>query len=473
MRQTGVDPANTTATVPAVRANATVTRKLRGARPVGLPLDLNPNNSRGVTVVRLELPNDPELDGVVNAEVKASVAAELRQLSEKAAKRLEKANKELVAATEEVTAARDADSVENPDDDLSGPLVDARNLSAPSLFAKLLPEFPAVQAASSWVFTTEKEWETARPEDARRSLEREVNGSLSVVREAIRHERELAEAVNAMESTARETGSVADQVRNASEVSTVDPGLLEDLSKLKGVALFMQEHRTTSDRALRKAEERYRDAARGVAEARLELRAWAGARDEAVKAQSAPQPLGEALWGEQKLEESAREWARAARRSAHVAERQHRAIAAMVNRERAATAVIARANASLSHMLKRAESSLEHANATLESAAEDYQQAGDLTSKPSPLLNASLHHLARNVVLTIQRERAMRTSQLALNHLQVNLAPAAHADEIAQRSAKTLAAAATQLRTSVQALEMEEADGEADLRARSSLLRMK
>jgi len=102
MRQTGVaDPANTTpVSVPAARANATVKRKLRGARPVavGLPLDLNPNNSRAVTVVRLELPNDPELDGVVNAEVKASVAAELRQLSEKAAKRLEKANTELVAA---------------------------------------------------------------------------------------------------------------------------------------------------------------------------------------------------------------------------------------------------------------------------------------------------------------------------------------------------------------------------------------
>merc|ERR1719440_2296859 len=195
------------------------------------------------------------------------------------------------------------------------------------------------------------------------------------------------------------------------------------------------------------------------------MKTWSGARDEAESlSHKAPQTSNDVLWGERQLETTARAWERAALRTERVAEREHAALLSASRRQAAAHRVVAKTNASLDVILGRANLKLNKATAMLESAAEDYTHASDIAS-PSPILNASLHALARSVAFAMSRKRAADSDLKTLDDLQVDAIPVAKAADIANRSAISLAAAATQLRTSVQELEISEADKESDMRS--------
>jgi hypothetical protein len=261
-------------------------------------------------------------------------------------------------------------------------------------------------------------------------------------------------------------------VRNETRLGEVDPGLLDDLNRLRGVrgAFVESAARTSRIRpgelgSLRKAEKRFRDAARHVAEARLEMQTWSSARD---KAEALPHAAKESdhdvIWGEQKLEMTARAWERAAVKTERVAEREHAALLSASRRQRSAHRVVSKANASLGVLLGRANAKLNKATSMLQSAAEDYTHASDIAS-PSPILNASLNALARSVVVAMSRKNAVEKDQQTLDGLQVDSIPVLKAADIANRSAVSLAAAATKLRASVQELEISEADKESDLRS--------
>merc|ERR1719182_618253 len=164
------------------------------------------------------------------------------------------------------------------------------NLSAPPLFARLLPEFPSVKAASQQIFAAGHAWQAHRPGDVELVFNDAMNKSVRAVRESVRDGRDLADALDEMDRRAGETFAVADRVRNETRLGEVDPGLLDDLNRLRGVAgpKAFVESATHSSRirpgelgSLRKAEKRFRDAARRVAEARLEMKTWSSARDEA------------------------------------------------------------------------------------------------------------------------------------------------------------------------------------------------
>merc|ERR1719271_746435 len=385
------------ASEPAAAPNRTA---LRLRATVGeLPADLNVT-ARDTMAVKIEIPNDPNLNSAVALEVRAHVAAELRSLAAKAQERFVSANAELAKAAAEVNRAREAEEV---DVDTGGPSI--ANLSAPPLYARLLPEFPAVQAASKGIFAAGHAWQAHRPGDVELVFNAAMNKSVKAVRAAVRDGRDLADALDEMDRRAGETFAVADRVRNETNLGEVDPGLLDDLNRLRGVAgpkAFVESATHTSRirpgelGSLGKAEKRFRDAARRVAEARLEMKTWSGARDEAESLpHTTTQSADDVLWGEQQLETTARAWARAAVHTEHVAERETAALLSAKRRQVSAHRVVSRANASLSVILERANPELSKATGMLESAAEDYTKASDIAS-PSPILNASLHALARS-----------------------------------------------------------------------------
>merc|ERR1719482_1977003 len=195
------------------------------------------------------------------------------------------------------------------------------------------------------------------------------------------------------------------------------------------------------------------------------MKTWSGARDAAeALPHEATKTDKDVFWGEQKLESTARAWERAAVKTERVAAREHAALLSAARRQASAHRVVSRANASLGVILGRANLKLNKATTMLESAAEDYTHASDIAS-PSPILNASLHALARSVAFAMSRKRAADSDLKTLDDLQVDAIPVAKAADIANRSAISLAAAATQLRTSVQELEISEADKESDMRS--------
>merc|ERR1719311_1561231 len=102
---------------------------------------------------------------------------------------------------------------------------------------------------------------------------------------------------------------------------------------------------------------------------------------------------------------TARTWERAAVRTERVAEQEHVALLSAARRQAAAHRVVSKANSSLGVMLGRADRDLKKATGMLESAAEDFTHASDIAS-PSPILNASLHALARSVAFAMSRKRA-------------------------------------------------------------------
>merc|ERR1719271_1208574 len=312
------------ASEPAAAPNRTA---LRLRATVGeLPADLNVT-ARDTMAVKIEIPNDPNLNSAVAAEVRAHVAAELRSLAAKAQERFVSANAELAKAAAEVNRAREAEEV---DVDTGGPSI--ANLSAPPLYARLLPEFPAVQAASKEIFAAGHAWQAHRPGDVELVFNAAMNKSVRAVRAAVRDGRDLQDALDEMDRRAGETFAVADRVRNETRLGEVDPGLLDDLNRLRGVAgprAFVESAARTSRirpgdlGSLRAAEKRFRDAARRVAEARLEMKTWTGARDEAeALPHAAPQTTESVLWGEKQLESTARAWERAAVKTERVAERE-------------------------------------------------------------------------------------------------------------------------------------------------------
>jgi len=450
----------------AVAPNRTALR-LR-ATDGALPADLNVT-ARDTMAVKIEIPDDPNLNSAVALEVRAHVAAELRSLAAKAQERFVSANAELAKAAAEVNRAREAEEV---DVDTGGPSI--ANLSAPPLYARLLPEFPAVQAASKEIFAAGHAWQAHRPGDVELVFNAAMNKSVRAVRAAVRDGRDLQDALDEMDRRAGETFAVADRVRNETRLGEVDPGLLDDLNRLRGVAgprAFVESAARTSRirpgdlGSLRAAEKRFRDAARRVAEARLEMKTWTGARDEAeALPHAAPQTTESVLWGEKQLESTARAWERAAVKTERVAERETAALLSAKRRQVSAHRVVSRANASLSVILDRANPELSKATGMLESAAEDYTKASDIAS-PSPILNASLHALARSVAFAMSRKRVVESDQQTLESLQVESIPVAKAGDIANQSALSLATAAAQLRSSVQELELSEADKESDMRS--------
>jgi hypothetical protein len=433
-----------------------------------LPADLNVT-AQSTVAVKIEIPDDPNLNSAVGAEVRAHVAAELRSLAAKAQERFVSANAELAAAAAEVNRAREAEEV---DLDADGPSI--ANLSAPPLYARLLPEFPAVQAASKQIFAAGHAWQAHRPGDVETVFNTVMNKSVKAVKAAVRDGRDLADALDEMDRRAGETFAVADRVRNETNLGEVDPGLLNDLNRLRGVAgpkAFVESSTHTSRirpgelGTLRQAEKRFRDAARRVAEARLEMKTWSGARDAAeALPHGASKTDKDVFWGEQQLETTARAWERAAVRTERVAEREHAALLSAERRQKSAYRVVSKANASLGVILGRANLKLNKATEMLQSAAEDYTHASDIAS-PSPILNASLHALARSVAFAMSRKRVAEADAKTLDGLQVDSIPVAKAADIANRSAISLAAAATQLRNSVRELEIREADKESDMRS--------
>jgi hypothetical protein len=448
--------------------NGSAAGPLDAAASGELPADLNVT-ARDSLAVKIEIPDDPNLNSAVASEVRAHVAAELRSLAVKAQQRFVSANAELAAAAAEVNRAREADEV---DEGTGVPSI--ANLSAPPLFARLLPEFPAVQAASKEIFAAGHAWQAHRPGDVELVFNAAMNKSVKAVRAAVRDGRDLADALDEMDRRAGETFAVADRVRNETNLGEVDPGLLNDLNRLRGVAgprAFVESAAHTSRirpgelGSLRKAEKRFRDAARRVAEARLEMKTWSGARDAAeALPHDAPQTDKDVIWGERQLETTARAWESAAVRTERVAERERAALLSAARRQTSAQRVVSRANSSLGVILGRANLKLNKATGMLQSAAEDYTHASDIAS-PSPILNASLHALARSVAFAMSRKRAADSDLKTLDDLQVDAIPVVKAADIANRSAISLAAAATQLRTSVQELEISEADKESDMRS--------
>merc|ERR1719271_1855996 len=448
------------ASEPAAAPNRTA---LRLRATVGeLPADLNVT-ARDTMAVKIEIPNDPNLNSAVALEVRAHVAAELRSLAAKAQERFVSANAELAKAAAEVNRAREAEEV---DVDVDGPSI--ANLSAPPLFARLLPEFPAVQSASKEIFAAGHAWASHKPGDLEQVFNEAMNKSVRAVKTAVRDGRDLADALDEMDRRAGETFAVADRVRNETRLGEVDPGLLDDLNRLRGVAgprAFVESAARTSRirpgdlGSLRAAEKRFRDAAR------LEMKTWTGGRDEAeALPHAAPQTTESVLWGEKQLEATARAWERAAVKTERVAERETAALLSAKRRQVSAHRVVSRANASLSVILERANPELSKATGMLESAAEDYTKASDIAS-PSPILNASLHALARSVAFAMSRKRVVESDQQTLESLQVESIPVAKAGDIANQSALSLATAAAQLRSSVQELELSEADKESDMRS--------
>jgi hypothetical protein len=178
----------------AVAPNRTALR-LR-ATDGALPADLNVT-ARDTMAVKIEIPDDPNLNSAVALEVRAHVAAELRSLAAKAQERFVSANAELAKAAAEVNRAREAEEV---DVDTGGPSI--ANLSAPPLYARLLPEFPAVQAASKEIFAAGHAWQAHRPGDVELVFNAAMNKSVRAVRAAVRDGRDLQDALDEMDRRA-------------------------------------------------------------------------------------------------------------------------------------------------------------------------------------------------------------------------------------------------------------------------------
>merc|ERR1719379_2321715 len=152
-----LDDVDQVASGPATAPNRSALR-LR-ATSSELPADLN-ITARDTLAVKIEIPDDPNLNSAVALEVRAHVAEELRSLAAKAQERFVSANADLAAAAQEVNRARDAEEVDEYAD-----VPSIANLSAPPLFARLLPEFPSVKAASQEIFAAGHAWNAHRPGD--------------------------------------------------------------------------------------------------------------------------------------------------------------------------------------------------------------------------------------------------------------------------------------------------------------------
>jgi len=453
--------------------------------------------------VRLDLPSDSAADAAVQSEARGNVAAELAALERRAAKRLLQGRKRLWAAERaRDAAAAAAAAAEDQEPELPGDgktLVTAPNVTAPPLFAKLLPDFAAVQAASQSVVSAEIAWEKRDVKAVRSESATAVRHVVQAATTAAADRKRLVLALKDLDKKTDAVEASAANVKKEYAIDDVDPGLLTDLERLRGVVLVEEAadrqgsaNASSGLQAARmsflSAETRYRLTARAVAAAELEQRTWAAAATSAALAQqrledALPAELNASIaaepqrtWGERQLEATAASWRRAAAGGSRVARRELRLLVGTRKRAQEAAKAALRTNASLSVAVRVAKHALQDANATLATAFAEYNEEVDVGQvRALPAFNSSLHELAHSVRTALKRLDAVEADQAEVLNGTAQLGavagPLLAAADTATTANATLQTAAHALEHSVVALEQEEADAAADRVARQARLR--
>lgn len=454
--------------------------------------------------VRLDLPSDAAADAAVESEARGAVAAELAALERRAAKRLLQGRKRLWAAERArdaaaaAAAAAEAQEAELPGDGAT--LLAAPNVTAPPLFAKLLPDFAPVQAASQSVVSAERAWEQRDVKAVRAESATAVRHVVRAASNAAADRKRLVVALKDLDAKTDAVEATASKVKQEYAIDDVDPGLLTDLERLRGVVLVEEAATVPSSgsnatKALLAArdsflaaETRYRLTARAVAAAELEQRTWAAAATSAALAQqrledALPAELNASIaaepqrtWGERQLEATAASWRRAAAGGSRVARRELRLLVGTRKRAQEAAKAALRTNASLSVAVRVAKHALQDANATLATAFAEYNEEVDVGQvRALPAFNSSLHELAHSVRTALKRLDAVEADQAEVLNGTAQLGavagPLLAAADTAATANATLQTAAHALEHSVVALEQEEADAAADRVARQARLR--
>jgi len=464
---------------------------------VSLTPEIEPHHVE--TYVRLDLPAEGG-DVAVDTEARQGIEDEMRKhladLDAKIADGLHTVEQEaatVASAMVHADAAAHAEYTARASVLSGDTLLGAANLTSPPLFAKLLPGFDSIQDASANVLEAEHAYEATNGTAARHASEKAVRESIMIAKEASAHRVELTMSLKELNKLVDTMDTLSKNAKEESGLQDVDPGLLDDLERLRGVAflesgseggnssgLALLGRAAASARGqLTRVEEQYRSSLRTVAALRVERRVWAKALDQANGIEKRIAPLTasrskDALtdeenhrWGEVKLGDAASSWAAAAGSGSLLAHSKAEKFERSEHHAAAAAKIMAHVNASLFSALSRAATSLEMANQTLVEAYTQYRQEEDVGADSLMTgYNETLHALAKSLATTLEREQAVKADndkvQKSMLALETTTPAVALAGSAATNASTVFAAAADSLAATVDTLRRDEAAGSSD-----------